>query len=180
MNRLIPSPSFHFITEFLGMSENSRWPPSRIQTGPSDHSNPSASLSKTAPGGTSASKRGSARSIWPNPGYVFASPPGTGWPLSSRAARPSRTEQYHSLVFIMAPTLAISGSYEPNPGSATPRLLREDSTGRLGRATGKNASGYDRRSPRGSQQVPKSLFADVPSAAERERQSWQTPRSKPR
>src|SRR5436309_1719005 len=57
----------------LGMSEKSRYLPSAIQTGPSDHLKPSASFSILASLGISLSKRGSLRSIVPKVGYGFLS-----------------------------------------------------------------------------------------------------------
>src|SRR5262245_6573559 len=65
----IPSPSFHFMSELRGMSENSKNLPSLNHTGPSHHTNPSASFSILASGEISLSKRGSLLSSLPNVGY---------------------------------------------------------------------------------------------------------------
>ena len=53
MNSEMPSPGFHFMTEFRGMSENSRYPPFFTQTGPSTHEKPEPSTSIFASRGIS-------------------------------------------------------------------------------------------------------------------------------
>src|SRR5438045_3458319 len=69
---LTPSPSFHLQTLLGGMTENRRYPPSLIQSGPSVHSKPPASTSISAPGGINLSKRGSLRRMLPS---VLCIPP---------------------------------------------------------------------------------------------------------
>src|SRR5688572_17637101 len=68
MKRLTPSPSFHFITQLRGMSENNRYPPFFTQTGPSDHSKPAPSTSILASLGSSLSSLGSLRITRPREG----------------------------------------------------------------------------------------------------------------
>src|SRR5712691_7319360 len=62
-NRLTPSPSFHLKMEFFGMSEKSRYRPSRFHAGPSTQVKPSAIFSSFASRGTNLSKRASRRTI---------------------------------------------------------------------------------------------------------------------
>ena len=67
-NRLTPSPDFQRWTRLWGMSLKSRCPCSFTHTGPSAQACPIPSTSMTASGGTSASIRGSSRSIEPTVG----------------------------------------------------------------------------------------------------------------
>ncbi len=72
MKTLVPTLSFHFMMEFRGMSEKSRYAPSLIQTGPSDHSNPEAKTSCCV-FSNQFIKAGSWRTIFPISGELGAS-----------------------------------------------------------------------------------------------------------